>query len=38
MLMISFEIVEALSEEVGVVNSVAMEDGLVVLFHVRFLI
>ena len=38
MLMTSLEIVEALSEEVGVVSSVAMEEGLVVLFHVRFLI
>ena len=36
-LMSSPEIVEALSEEVGV-GSAAMEDGLVALFHVRFLI
>jgi len=38
MLMTSVEIVEALSEEVDVDSSVAMEDGLVVLFHVRSLI
>jgi len=38
MLMTSLEIVKALSEDGDVVSSVAMEDGLVVLFHVRSLI
>src|SRR5207248_10474852 len=34
----SLEIVEALSEEVGVFSSVAMLDGAVVLYQLRFLI